>query len=50
MVNPGELGDTSVVDKVKELTGGGSTYAIDTTAVASVIKQAAQALGPRASW
>ena len=46
-INPGELGDVSVVDKVKELTGGGSTGAIDTTAVPAVIKQAAQALAIR---
>jgi aryl-alcohol dehydrogenase len=44
-VNPSELGDTSVVDKVKELTGGGATYGVETTAVPSVIKEAAQALG-----
>ena len=44
-VNPAELGDVSVVDRVKELTGGGSSGAIDTTAVPAVIKQAAQALG-----
>ncbi|MCW2795198.1 NAD(P)-dependent alcohol dehydrogenase [Nocardioides sp.] len=44
-VNPSALGEISVVDRVKELTGGGSTGAIDTTAVPAVIKQAAQALG-----
>ncbi|MCW2766383.1 MAG: Alcohol dehydrogenase, zinc-binding domain protein [Nocardioides sp.] len=46
-VNPAELGEVSVVDRVKELTGGGSNGAIDTTAVPAVIKQAAQALGVR---
>jgi aryl-alcohol dehydrogenase len=33
------------VDKVKELTGGGATYGVETTAVPSVIKEAAQSLG-----
>jgi aryl-alcohol dehydrogenase len=46
-VDPGELGDTSVVDRVKELTGGGATYGIDTTAVPGVVKQAQQSLGVR---
>jgi aryl-alcohol dehydrogenase len=46
-VNPRELGDTSVVDRVKELTGGGATYGIDTTAVPEVVKQAQQSLGIR---
>jgi aryl-alcohol dehydrogenase len=46
-VNPSELGDQSPVDRVKELTGGGATYAIDTTAVPAVVKQAQQALGIR---
>ncbi|WP_372727162.1 NAD(P)-dependent alcohol dehydrogenase [Nocardioides sp.] len=46
-VNPADLGDVSLVDTVKELTGGGASGAIDTTAVPAVIKQAAQALGPR---
>lgn len=43
-VNPGELGDVTVVDKVKELTGGGAAYGVETTAVPAVIKQAAQSL------
>ncbi|MCR6033437.1 alcohol dehydrogenase catalytic domain-containing protein [Nocardioides sp. zg-579] len=46
-VDPGALGEQSVVDRVKELTGGGATYAIDTTAVPAVVKQAQQALGIR---
>jgi aryl-alcohol dehydrogenase len=46
-VNPKELGETSVVDRVKELTGGGATYGIDTTAVPEVVKQAQQSLGIR---
>ncbi len=32
---------------VKELTGGGASYAIDTTAVSSVVKQAQQSLKVR---
>ncbi|GGO70617.1 NAD(P)-dependent alcohol dehydrogenase [Nocardioides deserti] len=51
VVNPSALaaeeGAPSVVDRVKELTGGGATYAIDTTAVPAVVKQAQQALGIR---
>lgn len=46
-VNPAELGEISVVDKVKELTGGGATYGIDTTAVPAVVKQAQQSLARR---
>jgi aryl-alcohol dehydrogenase len=46
-VNPLVLGDTTVVDAVKAVTGGGSSYAIDTTAVPSVLTQAAQALAVR---
>lgn len=50
-VNPSELVATglgsALVDKIRELTGGGSTSAIDTTAVPEVIKQAAQGLGVR---
>lgn len=50
-VNPSELEATGlgspVVDRIKELTGGGTTGAIDTTAVPEVIKHAAQALGVR---
>jgi len=36
-----------VVERVKELTGGGASYAIDTTAISEVVKQAQQALRPR---
>jgi aryl-alcohol dehydrogenase len=36
-----------VVDKVKELTGGGASYAIDTTAISAVVKQAQQSLKVR---
>jgi aryl-alcohol dehydrogenase len=46
-VNPAEVTETTVVDKVKELTGGGATYGIDTTAVPDVVKQAQQSLGVR---
>lgn len=34
----------NVADKVKELTGGGASYAIDTTAISAVVKQAQQSL------
>ncbi|MFL6105639.1 MAG: NAD(P)-dependent alcohol dehydrogenase [Marmoricola sp.] len=39
--------DFNVVEKVKELTGGGASYSIDTTAISAVVKQAQQALKPR---
>lgn len=45
-VNPTDT-DASVVDRVKELTGGGSSHALDTTGVASLVKDAAAALRPR---
>jgi aryl-alcohol dehydrogenase len=37
----------NVVEKVKELTGGGVSYAIDTTAISAVVKQAQQSLRSR---
>jgi aryl-alcohol dehydrogenase len=37
----------NVVEKIKELTGGGATYAIDTTAISAVVKQAQQSLKSR---
>ena len=43
-VNPTTLGEQTVVDRVKELTGGGATYSIDTTAISEVVKQAQQSL------
>ncbi|MFB9314220.1 NAD(P)-dependent alcohol dehydrogenase [Nocardioides plantarum] len=46
-VDPTALGEQSVPDRVKELTGGGAAYAIDTTGVSTVVKQAQQALRPR---
>ena len=36
-----------VVARVRELTGGGAAYAIDTTAIPAVVKQAQQSLAPR---
>lgn len=51
VVNPAELEETglgsALVDRVKELSGGGTTGAIDTTAVPEVVRQAAQALAVR---
>lgn len=46
-IDPTALGDVSVVDKVKELTGGGATYGIDTTAIPAVVKSAQQSLAVR---
>ncbi|WP_245993901.1 NAD(P)-dependent alcohol dehydrogenase [Nocardioides immobilis] len=37
----------SVVDRVKELTGGGASYAIDTTALPAVVQQAQHSLRSR---
>ena len=37
----------TVVDRVRELTGGGATYGIDTTAISEVVKQAQQSLRAR---
>src|SRR5690349_9937989 len=45
-VDPMDEG-SPVVEKVKELTGGGATYAIDTTAISAVVKQAQQSLRVR---
>lgn len=44
VVDPTDLGDVTIVDRVKELTGGGATYGIDTTAIPEVIKSAQQSL------
>lgn len=46
-VNPTTLGEQTVPERVKELTGGGASYAIDTTAISPVVKQAQQSLGMR---
>ncbi|BBZ37063.1 NAD(P)-dependent alcohol dehydrogenase [Mycobacterium conspicuum] len=43
-VNPSS---TDVVEQVKQLTGGGASYAIDTTAISAVVKQAQQSLRSR---
>ncbi|CAM3383728.1 NAD(P)-dependent alcohol dehydrogenase [Nocardioides dubius] len=47
VVNPAELDGASVVEKVKELTGGGASHALDTTGVAAVIRDGVSALRPR---
>jgi aryl-alcohol dehydrogenase len=39
--------DVPVVDRVREITGGGASYAIDTTAIPTVVKQAQQSLAVR---
>jgi aryl-alcohol dehydrogenase len=44
-VDPTEVED--VVARVKELTGGGAAYGIDTTAIPAVVKQAQQSLAAR---
>jgi aryl-alcohol dehydrogenase len=44
VLDPAEV---PVVDRVRELTGGGASYAIDTTALSEVVKQAQQSLRMR---
>jgi aryl-alcohol dehydrogenase len=44
VLDPTEEG---VVDRVRELTGGGASYGIDTTAIPAVVKQAQQSLAVR---
>jgi aryl-alcohol dehydrogenase len=39
--------EAPIVDRVRELTGGGASYGIDTTAIPAVVKQAQQSLAPR---
>lgn len=39
--------ETPVLDHVRELTGGGAAYAIDTTAIPEVVRQAQQSLRSR---
>ena len=46
-LDPTALGEQTVVERVKELTGGGATYGIDTTAIPEVVKQALQSLAVR---
>lgn len=47
VVDPAALGDQSLVDHLRELTGGGARGAIDTTAVPAVLTEAIKALGPQ---
>ena len=44
---PADQPEFNVVEKIKELTGGGASYAIDTTAISAVVKQAQQSLKVR---
>ncbi|MEO9325584.1 NAD(P)-dependent alcohol dehydrogenase [Nocardioides sp. C4-1] len=46
-VNPAYLGEQSVPDRVRELTGGGAAHAVDTTAVPAAVRDAQLALRPR---
>jgi aryl-alcohol dehydrogenase len=46
-LDPFGLGETTIVDAVKELTGGGATYAIDTTANTEVVLDAQHCLATR---
>jgi aryl-alcohol dehydrogenase len=46
-VDPAHLAGTSLVDHVKELTGGGATGAVETTAVPDVLTDAVRVLGTR---
>ena len=46
-IDPTALGDQTVQEKVKELTGGGANYGIDTTAIPAVVKAAQQSLAVR---
>ena len=46
-VNPTDLPDGAFVDRIRELTAGGATAGVDTTAVPGVIAQAVRALAPR---
>jgi aryl-alcohol dehydrogenase len=39
--------EDAVVEKIKELAGGGASFAIDTTAISAVVKQAQQSLKAR---
>lgn len=43
----GEPGAAPVADRVRELTGGGASYAIDTTALPAVVQEAQHALRSR---
>ena len=46
-LDPAALGEQTVVERVKELTGGGASHGIDTTAIPEVVKQALQSLAVR---
>ena len=46
-INPAGLGDTPLAEAVKAATGGGAACAIDTTAVPSVLTEAARGLAVR---
>ncbi|WP_183096335.1 NAD(P)-dependent alcohol dehydrogenase [Nocardioides stalactiti] len=46
-VDPTEEGQAPVADRVKELTGGGAAYAIDTTAIPAVVLDAQRSLRAR---
>jgi aryl-alcohol dehydrogenase len=46
-VDPSDLDGTTLVDHLKELTGGGATGAVETTAVPAVVTDAVRALGVR---
>lgn len=46
-LDPTEEGAAPVEDRVRELTGGGATYAIDTTALPAVVLQAQRSLRTR---
>jgi len=46
-LDPGDPGAASLEDRVRELTGGGATYAVDTTAVPEVVLTAQRSLRSR---
>jgi aryl-alcohol dehydrogenase len=46
-IDPNDLGGATIVEKVKEVTGGGANYGIDTTAIPEVVKAAQQSLAVR---
>jgi len=47
VLDPTEDGAEPVEQRVKELTAGGASYAIDTTAIPAVVLQAQHALRPK---
>jgi aryl-alcohol dehydrogenase len=46
-LNPADLEGAGLADRIRELTGGGASHALDTTGVATVIRDAGLALRPR---